>query len=124
MEIMISNYFTLSIQAVRQVGGGSLVDSPFDNDYQKTALSIPTRLMIIRTGNLCNFTALAVATGTSSIYNLSKVAEREKRMKLQPVVTTVIEITKDRAKQTSGFTYDSSKVRMVCIRQIRRRSLS
>ena len=117
MEIMISNYLTLSIQAVRQVGGGALVDSPFDDGYQKNALCIPTRLMIIRTGNLCDFTALAVATGTSCIYNLSKVAEGEKRMRLQPVVTTVSEITKDRAKQTRGFTYDSSEVRMVCIRQ-------
>lgn len=62
---------------MRQVGGGALVDSPFDSDYQKPALSIPTRLMIFGTGNLCNFTALAVATGTSCIHNLSKVAGRE-----------------------------------------------
>lgn len=63
MEIMISNYFTLSISAVRQVGGGALVDRPFDNDHQKPTRSIATRRMIIGTGNLCNFTALAVATG-------------------------------------------------------------
>lgn len=65
---------------------------------------------MIGTGNLCSFTVLAVATGTSCIYNLSKVVAREKS-EAKPVVTTTSEITKDRAKQTSGFPYDSSKVR-------------
>lgn len=69
-------YCTLSIQTVRQVGGGALVDSPFDNE---PALST-TRLMMSGTGNLCSFTVLAVATGTSCIYNLSKVVARGKLM--------------------------------------------
>lgn len=38
--IMISNYFTLSIQTVIQVGGSALVHSPFDNDHQKKLLCV------------------------------------------------------------------------------------
>lgn len=74
---------------MRQVGGGALVDNPFNND-QIPALRIPTTLMLIRTGNLCNFSALSVATGTSCIYCLSKVVEKEMH-ELKLVVTTISE---------------------------------
>lgn len=50
---------------------------------KKAALSAPTRLMIIGTGRLIYAISqpLAVATGTSCIYNLSKVVEREEEKK-------------------------------------------
>lgn len=83
----------------RHVGGVALVDSLFDNDHGgQTALSSNT--MMIRTGNLFCFTALAVATGTSYISKLPKVVMRENLH----VVTTILE------RKVSSFIYGSSKV--------------
>lgn len=49
------------------------------------------RPMMIRTGNLCRFTVLAVATGTGCIYNLTEVVVSESSQ-AKAVGTTISEI--------------------------------